>query len=228
MKLLKITVAKEIEPYHVSPVGRTGLILLVSTILWLVAIGVGLRFLRGYENAPGINAEPPTEWPAGSLIQRPQDHATLILLVHPHCPCTRATIGELSLLMAHTEGRLTAYVLFLKPAGVAEDWEKTDLWRSAAMIPGVNAIVDEGGAEARRFHSATSGQAILYNAAGHLLFSGGITGARGHSGDNAGRDAIASLVNEGTSDRTETAVFGCPLFNPNSECQSLKDESHRH
>jgi hypothetical protein len=130
--------------------------------------------------------------------------------------------------MAHSQGRLTAYVLFLKPAGFSENWEKTDLWRSAASIPGVTAMIDDQGAEANRFHAATSGETLLYDAAGVLLFSGGITGSRGHSGDNAGEAAIVSLVNSGATDLTETSVFGCPLFDQNSECRMPKDEKHKH
>jgi hypothetical protein len=137
-------------------------------------------------------------------------------------------MGELAEIMAHTQGRLTAYVLFLKPAGFSEDWEKTDLWQSAASIPGVNVMIDEGGAEARLFNSSTSGQAILYDATGHLLFSGGITGSRGHSGDNAGRSAIVAFVNAGAADRAETFVFGCPLFDKNSECLDSGHGSNEH
>jgi hypothetical protein len=180
--------------------------------------------LWGYENRPGVSAEAPLLWPAESRIQRATDRATLVMLAHPHCPCTRASIGELASLMAHSQGRLNAYVLFLKPEGFTEEWEKTDLWESAVMIPGVTAMIDDGGAEARRFHAATSGQTILYGADGRLLFTGGITGSRGHAGDNAGRSSIVSLVNAGTAERTETFVFGCPLFDANSECRESKHE----
>lgn len=130
--------------------------------------------------------------------------------------------------MTHAQGRLTAYVLFLKPAGFSDDWERTDLWQSAASIPGVKVLIDEDGAEARLFNSSTSGQTILYDSAGRLLFSGGITGSRGHSGDNAGRSAITSLLNAGAATRTETFVFGCPLFDKNSECLEWEHESNEH
>jgi hypothetical protein len=203
---------------------KISVILLTSGVLWLFAVSTGLWILWGYENTPGVSAEPPALWPADSRIPRSHERATLVMLAHPRCPCTRATIGELASLMAHSQGRLTAYVLFLKPEGFSDDWEKTDLWQSAASIPGVTAIVDDGGAEAQRFHSATSGQTVLYDAAGRLLFSGGITSARGHSGDNAGRSAIESLVNTGAADRAETLVFGCPLFGEKSECQGSRNE----
>ena len=216
------------EERLVSRPGGARVLLLAGTILWLLVISIGLWMLWGYENTPGKAAEPPKQWPADSKILPARDHATLVMLAHPHCPCTRATIGELASIMAHSQGRLTAYVLFLKPTGFSEEWEKSDLWQSAASIPGVTAVIDDEGAEANRFHAATSGQTLLYDAAGLLLFSGGITGSRGHSGDNAGQAAIVSLVNSGAADLTETSVFGCPLFDPNSECPMPKDEKQKH
>ena len=204
------------------------LILLTATLVWLCAVSSGLWILWGYENSPGVSAQPPVMWPADSRIRRAPERATLVMLAHPHCPCTRASIGELASLMAHAQGRVTGYVLFLKPAGFAEDWEKTDLWKSAASIPGVSAVIDDGGTEASRFHAATSGQTILYDAEGRLLFSGGITGSRGHAGDNAGESAIISFVNDGAAEQTETEVFGCPLFNPNSECQKPGHERNEY
>jgi hypothetical protein len=202
--------------------------LLGCVAVWFSLVVIGLWFLWGYENTPAVAGASPPEWPTDSRIQPARDQATLVMLAHPHCPCTRASIGELAEIMAHSQGRLTAYVLFIKPEGSSEDWERTDLWQSAARIPGVKVLMDVDGAEARLFHAASSGQTVLYDAQGRLLFSGGITGSRGHSGDNAGRSAIVSLVNAETPARTETFVFGCPLFNPQSECRVPKDERSKH
>ncbi len=126
--------------------------------------------------------------------------------------------------MAQSQGRVRAYVLFTTPAGSAEDWEKTDLWQSAAEIPGVNVVKDSEGIEARLFNAATSGQTVLYDTRGQLLFSGGVTGSRGHFGDNAGQGAIISIVNAEMPEQTETSVFGCPLFNPPPECKVSPNE----
>jgi hypothetical protein len=191
-------------------------------------IGVGLGLLWAYDNAPGQAAAPPSLWPADSRIHLSTDRATLIMLTHPRCPCTRASIGELDRLMAQAQGRVMAHVLIVKPAGAGDDWEETDLLQSAASIPGVNVVVDDGGVEAHRFHALTSGQTVLYDTEGRLLFSGGVTGSRGHSGDNAGRSAIVSLLNAGEAERAETFVFGCPLFDANSECRGSFDDRNRH
>ena len=47
-----------------------------------------------------------------------------------------------------------------------------------------------------------------------LLFSGGITVARGHAGDNTGRGAIEELIDGETAVSRRTPVFGCALYNP--------------
>ena len=206
---------------------RTRVILFLSAISWLVLVCGGLWFLWGYENTPGLAAESPRQWPTDSRIQPAQDQATLVMLAHPHCPCTRASIGELASIMAHSQGRLSAHVLFIRPEGSADDWEETDLWQSASKIPGVEVIPDGDGREARLFHALTSGQTVLYDPHGRLLFSGGITASRGHFGDNAGQASIVSLVNAAVPSQTETSVFGCPLFDPQSECRISTDERNK-
>lgn len=136
---------------------------------------------------------------------------TLIMLAHPHCPCTRASVSELANVMARVQGKVRAYVLFLKPHDSDHSWDDTDLRRSAAAIPGVAVLSDIDGVEAKRFGAETSGHTMLFNPSGRLLFSGGITESRGHAGGNAGESAIVSLVNTHTADRATTFVFGCSL-----------------
>jgi hypothetical protein len=207
---------------------RRRLILFLSVLAWLSLVVIGLGFLWGYENTPGLAAESPKHWPAESRIELAPDRATLVMLAHPHCPCTRASIGELASIMAHSQGRLSAYVLFIKPEGFTEDWDETDLWESASNIPGVKVILDGNGREAHLFNAATSGQTVLYDPKGILLFSGGITSSRGHFGDNPGQTSIVSLVNSAIPDQTETSVFGCPLFDPQSECRTSINETTQH
>jgi hypothetical protein len=190
---------------------RSRIFLLLACVVWLSAVGYGLGLVWGFENSPGRNGTTPTKWPENSEIQRQSGLPTLVLFIHPHCPCSRATIGELAILMAHSQGLLNAKAVFVKPADLGEAWEKTDLWSSAKDIPGVSVTIDDRGVEARRFGSKTSGQVLLYSAEGQLLFSDGITGSRGHSGDNDGRTAITSLLATGKTTKTATPVFGCPL-----------------
>ena len=126
-------------------------------------------------------------------------------------------------IMARLQGKVAAYVLFVTPKDAGRDWDDTSLRHSAEAIPGVTVVFDIDGAEARRFGAETSGHTLLFANNGMLLFSGGITGSRGHAGDNAGESAIISLVSNQTPPRTRTLVFGCALANrpearPNALC----------
>lgn len=179
-------------------------------ITWIASVAFGMRVLFHYENAPGSVGTISETWPAAQ-IERATDRPTLVMLAHPHCPCTAASIGELAQIMARLEGRVGAYVVFVRPKGAASDWENTDLRRRAEAIPGVKVICDRDGAEARRFGAETSGHTQLFGADGRLLFSGGITASRGHAGYNAGESAIVALVNNQAPVRTQTVVFGCLL-----------------
>ena len=182
-------------------------------VAWTVAISFGLRTLLAYESTPGTIGTVPGQWPATSRIERLTNSPTLVMLAHPRCPCTRASVAELAALMARMQGKIDAFVLFLKPRQSGTDWEDTELRRTAAAIPGVTVLSDVDGVEARRFGAETSGHTLLFDRDGRLLFSGGITEFRGHVGDNTGVRAIESLIDGRAPARTATSVFGCALAN---------------
>jgi hypothetical protein len=115
--------------------------------------------------------------------------------------------------MARTEGLLKVHALFYLPQDFSEEWTKSALWKKAQAIPGVEVSSDLDGHDAKLFGARTSGQALLYAAASNkLVFSGGITRARGHAGDNIGQESIISWVRRGFADVSESPVYGCHLF----------------
>jgi hypothetical protein len=161
----------------------------------------------------------PVRWPADSQLRRESDQPTLLFFAHPKCPCTRASIGELSRIMTLCRGQVQAYAIFVKPTDAVDDdqWDQGDLWTKAEQIPGVITVCDVDGKEAKRFQAATSGLAILYDQAGQILFRGGITASRGHSGDNLGRSAIVALLTQGSALVDHTEVYGCELGTTNTD-----------
>ena len=194
----------------------------IFAIGWIAAVVFGLRILFQYENTPGRIGALPRVWPETRIVPA-TDRPTLVMLAHPRCPCTAASVGELAQIMARLQGKVAAYVLLVSPKNADRAWDDTSLRHSAESIPGVTVVFDIDGAEARRFGAETSGHTLLFASDGKLLFSGGITGSRGHAGDNAGESAIISLVNNQEPPRTRTLVFGCALANraetgPNSVC----------
>jgi hypothetical protein len=182
--------------------------------LWSVAIGAGFAYLVQYAATAGEGSATAARWPTGSVLIPGPGRANLVLLVHPHCPCSEATMGELEKLLARCHGQVSTHVLFYRPGASPDNWEKTHLWYRAAALPDTRLHADVDGAQARLFGATTSGHVSLYHADGHLLFSGGITNTRGHAGSSAGTEAILSLLTSGTAARTETPVYGCPLNDP--------------
>jgi len=196
------------------PIQRSRIFHAVIAALWVVVIAVGIFQLWKYESTPSVAGHSPVSWPVESTVNRSTDLPTLLVLVHPRCACSQATIGELAKLMTECEGKLATTVLVVRPTGFAPGWEKSDLWNSAAAIGGVTMLTDTDGIESRRFGVETSGEALLFSPDGQLLFAGGITESRGHMGDNAGRSTIAALVTgtHSTDHISATSVFGCSLF----------------
>lgn len=181
-------------------------------VLWFAGVGTGLWAVWAYDNRPGVAADAPSRWPSGTSLVSNHDGPTLVFLAHPQCTCTSASLDELREILARARTRPRTYVLFLKPSEFASGWEQTDLWRRASQLPGARVLRDDDGAEARKFGVETSGQTLLYDKHGALIFSGGITGSRGHAGENAGELALISLLTDGHADRRASNVFGCPLF----------------
>ncbi len=192
--------------------GRGKRVLWAALVVWLASVGTGLGWLLAYDTTPGTAARAPSGWPAASALPRDASGPTLVMLAHPRCDCTRASLGELAELLARARHRPRTFVVFIRPGGVAAAWENTGTFDQATRIPGVTVIRDDNGAEAERFGVSTSGQTLLYDRDGQLVYAGGITGSRGKSGSNAGRSMVLELLAGAHPTRATAQVFGCSLF----------------
>ena len=191
------------------PMRRRGhrLSIAAAAAVWILGIAFGARALQRFEGTPGAVGATPAEWPAGSALIPDARRMTLVMLIHPQCSCTRASLTELAEVMQRAQGRVDARVLFVQPPDAAH----SATWQAAARLPGVRVGVDPTGAEAVRFGALTSGFVVLYDGSRRLRFAGGITGARGHAGANTGRDQLLAAVDLASQDPRRHAVFGCSL-----------------
>lgn len=186
-------------------------LLFAAVVAWAVGVTFAVLAFTSHATQAAPNAAAPMRWPESVAIERDRARPTLVVLVHPMCPCSRATLRELERMLARVGDRVATRVVFLRSMATGADPRASALWREATAIPGVVASVDEGGAAMRAFGATASGQTLLYGANGALLFKGGITLPGGHEGDNAGRDALEAIL---VGDRGATpvaSVFGCPL-----------------
>jgi hypothetical protein len=195
----------------------------VVLLLWGVVIAAGVLYLMNYAYTPGPQLGAAAIWPDDASLPRAEGRPTLVMFVHPRCPCSGASIEELHRLVVNSHESAVTLVVFVRPPGVDVGWEHARLWDQAASIPGVQLHVDSLGVDARRFGATTSGQTYLYDAAGHLLFRGGITSSRGHVGESLGRLALEQVFHGESPTCTSSSVYGCPLFGPNSHASNKEE-----
>lgn len=197
-------------------------ILSVAALGWASALAFGLRGLARYETTPGSSGAMPSAWPAGAPPLNSEGY-TLALFLHPECPCTRATLSSLDSIIAHSGGKVRTYAFAVIPDGAPPEWQESPLVAEAGRISGVKIIPDVSGCLARACGAETSGHALLFDATGHLLFSGGITDSRGHAGDSRGMQMILDAVRGRAAGVTRTPVFGCSLMGENCPTPATGD-----
>jgi hypothetical protein len=182
---------------------------------WAAIVAMGVVTLARHDLTPGVEA--PSV--AGSYVLQAakigEGKKTIIMFVHPKCPCSTASLEELRQLMAQHGSQLNATVVMFRSSGAADDGTRSAAWATAQQIPGAEVRADLDGTQAKQCGAQTSGQVFLYDESGALQFEGGITGSRGHPGDNNSLDTLAALVTKKQPPQSapaRTPVFGCPIY----------------
>jgi hypothetical protein len=186
---------------------------LAATVAWGLALLAGVALALVYQYAPAKTQAAEERWPETAICSLAPDRPTLVMFLHPHCPCSRASLNQLEELTLGVPGSLCAHVVFFQRSATDAAWAKSDLWDQAGSIPGLTLHLDKDGIVQRRFNASVSGETFLYASDGKLLFHGGITDGRGHMGDNPGSTALQLLL-QGQTAASHTPVFGCQLTGP--------------
>jgi hypothetical protein len=195
--------------------------ILVFGALWLGAIGTGIGLLADYAAEPGQVGETLDVWPQDSNLIRDEDNYTILLAVHPRCPCTRATIEELEGVLAKSSITPQIFALIFEPSHDGsestelsrkdEDFARTSISKKLSKLNGVELISDPGSLIAQSFGAMTSGHALVYSPTGSLVYSGGLTPTRAHVGPNTGSSTLLKLLTGGEPVIQDAPVYGCPL-----------------
>lgn len=178
------------------------------TCVWFLACAVGLSVAIGYSYIPGAVPQH-LRRPASSQlteIGKPQ----LLLFLHPRCSCSKATVSELSRILPELKDTAVT-VVFNNPTADPR-WTEGELWTQVQALPKVRLVNDLGGVETKLYQVQTSGHAVLTDANGAIVFSGGITPSRGHQGESEGKTFLQSWEKLQTKESLFSKVFGCGLF----------------
>ncbi|HYC87856.1 MAG TPA: RedB protein [Thermoanaerobaculia bacterium] len=189
-------------------------VLVAAAALWLGTVAAAYEAIRRFETTPGLPASAPRVWPAASAVARPADAWSLVMLVHPHCSCSRASVKELAEIVEKAPRDVQTTVLVYRPREMKPGWERTGVYAAATRIPRVRVLLDHDGAAARAFGGFTSGQTFLYDHQGRLRFAGGVTSLRGHAGLNRGRADVIRIARQRGGEGTHP-VFGCAITTTN-------------
>lgn len=200
-----------------------------SIVVWLTAVVTGFLWAIDYDVRPAAVLAAPEQWPADSRLERPSQAPTVLMFVHPKCPCTRASLAELARIKEQAGEALSVQLVLVDLPELKVDWKRSGVWPSIKAIKDAKLWFDSEGVEGRRFAAKASGYTLVYDAAGRLAFSGGITGARGHFGPNANSDTLAAVavhphVGAAASQVPSTPVFGCPLFDSSGDCCKVEKQ----
>lgn len=225
-------------------------------MLWLVIVSSWMWSAMRYQNTPAPVVRSAMQFPFKALDSTAVDSnsqlqksavlssisapavmshpkPTLVMAVHPACPCTRASLHELERVVtraktsAHQKFRLV--VLIYRPRVLPTRWKEISLDSVARALNSerilLSIVEDTDGRKARALGLSVSGQVALYDGRDKLVFRGGVTASRGHEGDNYGSDAIAQFLETGTVARHETPVFGCSIFSASQTASHSHDSS---
>jgi hypothetical protein len=187
-------------------------------VAWALACLVGLAAMGRLSQQAGPR-EPVGGAAATDLARLDLDgeRFTLVMVLHPRCPCSQASLAELERLQARLEGRLAVRLVFVVPEGAEAGFAATSLVERARRLPDAEVLLDRG-ALALALGASTSGAARLFAPDGALRFQGGLTVARGEEGQSASALAVEALVRAGPAAPlravAEAPSFGCPLRTP--------------
>jgi hypothetical protein len=184
----------------------------IAVIPFSLLTMAGFYLLLRFDGTPAQQHYAPSLWPESAGIAFPAGKPALLVFLHPMCPCSRATLDELNGVLSRVPKTALPEIHLLFVRSIRNpDWNGGDLWERASGIPNAIRQWDEGGRIAVRFAARTSGATLLYGVKKDLLFQGGITGSRGHEGDNLGAERLLAALETGRRAANLTQLFGCAL-----------------
>jgi len=183
---------------------------LLVFLVWLGLIVIGYTWLFRYSFVAGEASTSPGSIPHVLASPGSSSRWQVFLALHPHCPCSLATVRELAKILTRAADVSVVTVLMYKPSNEPDGWLEGRLLDECRRM-NCRIRPDPEGGFAKALGTVTSGDVVVYDASGKLRYHGGITGSRGHEGDNLGQQAVIDILRGHNASRTAMPVFGCPI-----------------
>ncbi len=182
---------------------------------WAALCATGMWQLSEHASTTGAHGRVMTRMTSdvATALHWSFDQNLLVLAAHPQCPCLAASLDALKTVLAE-QPTIAARILIFEPSQKPPQWDQEARDRLSKAWPDGTIITDHGGELATKLGATTSGHISLFQANGGLSFAGGITGSRGHRGDNQYLRALQQAMWSPTNEPARTPVHGCPLQSP--------------
>lgn len=176
-------------------------------LLWLALLGLEFHRAMAWEARPGTQGTP-----RPSLVTSRANLRTykLVMVAHPLCPCTAASLRQLALI-SERHPHLDVCIYFTQIS--SRDVQKSTNVSIANSIPLAKISYVSENDQRANIGAATSGQVFLFNPDGKQVFNGGLTDGRGVEGDSKGTRSIDQIL-DGHLLTATTGVYGCALATP--------------
>ena len=186
-----------------------------ALVAWIAAAVAGWYGISayGFKGDPQATTDIVSQWPAESSIAQMTGRPTLMLFLHPKCPCSRATVAELERLpvLVPVDALPNVCVVAAAPRSSGDRWWSNQFLERVERLPNARLVRDAGGVETALFGARISGTVLLFDANGNRLYAGGVTMSRGHAGDNVGLQAVTDLLVNHDANVSPIPPLGCDM-----------------
>lgn len=165
--------------------------------LWALGVGGSMAVAMRYEATPGR---------AGKAAPSRSSGREVVMVVHPDCPCTGASVRALQRLLTEASVPVKANLLIVAygPASHAAAQEKY-----ARAVPAAKAEWISAEQAKAKYGAYTSGHVIAY-VDGKPVFRGGLTSGRGVESTSESQLRLKDFL-AGKPVDAASPVFGCAL-----------------
>lgn len=150
--------------------------------------------------------------------QSQQEYPLTLLFLHPECPCSDASIYEITQ-MQKLNSEMNFKIIISYPKNTYNKWVSSNrAKRQLLKNKSIELIDDKNNVLSDAFGASTSGVTLIFKEENNLVFAGGITPSRGHLGRTIAHEIIkeASLFSF-----TKNEVYGCSI-NTQENCTEDK------
>src|SRR4051812_5871669 len=107
----------------------------VAVALWATAAALLFAVYVNHDLRPGAAARALGDWPEGSALAHSTEHDTLIMFLHPFCPCSKASVAQLNAVIRQLEHPPSVTFVMVRARGLDDASQSSPLLPLIEQLP---------------------------------------------------------------------------------------------